>query len=258
MKIVSWNVNSVRARITNILEYIESEGPEIIFLQEIKTEYINFPGDDFKKLGYNSYIFGQKSYNGVAFISKIKINNVKLDFIKDDLKQSRIICGDIKINKKKIKLINIYVPNGNPVHTDKYEYKIRWLKKFLVSVKKNILSEKNILIAGDFNIIPDEIDVHNHEGFLNDALFKIEVRKIFRELLNYGFKDIYRLINKTKQEYTFWDYMAGSWQKNYGLRIDHFLASDNLLENIKSVKINKKPRSKTKPSDHTPIEIEII
>ena len=258
MKIVSWNVNSVRARIINILEYISSEKPEVLLLQEIKTENINFPTDEFKKLGYDSYLFGQKSYNGVAFISKIKIDNIKIDFIKDDLKQSRIICGDIKINKKKIKLINIYVPNGNPVNTEKYEYKIRWLGKFLTSIKKTILTEKNIIIAGDFNIIPEEIDVHDHEGYSNDALFKIEIRKIFRELLNYGFKDVYRLINKTKQEYTFWDYMAGSWQKNYGLRIDHFLASDNLLENIKSVNINKKPRSKTKPSDHTPIEIEII
>jgi len=258
MKIVSWNVNSVRARIINILDYIHLEKPEILFFQEIKTENINFPTDEFKKLGYESHVFGQKSYNGVAFISKIKIDNIKLDFIKDDLKQSRIICGDIKVNKKKIKLINIYVPNGNPVDTDKYEYKIRWLNKFLKSVKKTIDGEKNIIIAGDFNIIPEEIDVHDHVEYLNDALFKIKIRKIFRELLNYGFKDVYRLINKTKQEYTFWDYMSGSWQKNYGLRIDHFLASDNLLENIKSVNINKKPRSKTKPSDHTPIEIEII
>ena len=258
MKIVSWNVNSVRARIINILEYIRLEKPEILFLQEIKTENINFPTNEFKKLGYESYIFGQKSYNGVAFISKIKIDNIKLDFINDDLKQSRVICGDIKINKKKIKLINIYVPNGNPLNTDKYKYKIKWLNKFLKSIKKTILSEKNIIIAGDFNIIPEEIDVHDHTAYLNDALFKIEIRKIFRELLNYGFKDIYRLINKAKQEYTFWDYMAGSWQKNYGLRIDHFLCSNNLLENIKSININKKPRSKTKPSDHTPIEIEII
>ena len=258
MKIVSWNVNSVRARIINILDYIHLEKPEILFFQEIKTENINFPTNEFKKLGYESHVFGQKSYNGVAFISKIKINNIKLDFIKDDLKQSRIICGDIKVNKKKIKLINIYVPNGNPVDTDKYEYKIRWLNKFLKSVKKTIDSEKNIIIAGDFNIIPEEIDVHDHVEYLNDALFKIKIRKIFRELLNYGFKDVYRLINKTKQEYTFWDYMSGSWQKNYGLRIDHFLASDNLLENIKSININKKPRSKTKPSDHTPVEIEII
>ena len=257
MKIVSWNVNSVRARIANVLEYIHLEKPDVLFLQEIKTENINFPTDEFKKLGYASYVFGQKSYNGVAFISKIEIDNIKLDFIKDDLKQSRIICGDIKVNKKKIKLINIYVPNGNPVNTEKYEYKIKWLNKFLKSIKKTILTEKNIIIAGDFNVIPEEIDVHDHVGYSNDALFKIEVRKIFRELLNYGFKDVYRLIKKTKQEYTFWDYMAGSWQKNYGLRIDHFLVSDNLLENIKSININKKPRSKTKPSDHAPIEIEI-
>jgi len=258
MKIASWNVNSVRARIINILDYIKAEKPDVLLLQEIKTENINFPTDEFKKLGYDSYIFGQKSYNGVAFLSKVKIDNFKLDFIKDDLKQARIICGDIIINKKKIKLINIYVPNGNPVNTEKYKYKIDWLNKFLRSVKKKLENEKNIIIAGDFNIIPEEIDVYDHTRYLNDALFKIEIRKFFRELLNYGFKDVFRLINKSKEEYTFWDYMAGSWQKNYGMRIDHFLASDNLLENIKKIEINKKPRAETKPSDHTPIEIEII
>ena len=258
MKIASWNVNSVRARINNILDYIKIDKPEILLLQEIKTENINFPTDEFRKLGYMSYLYGQKSYNGVAFLSKQKIDNIKLDFIKDDLSQSRIICGDIKIKKKKIKLINIYVPNGNPIDTDKYKYKIDWLNKFLKSIKKTLINEKNIIIAGDFNIIPDEIDVYDHTKYIDDALFKIEIRKVFRELLNYGFKDIYRLLNKTKQEYTFWDYMAGSWQKNYGMRIDHFLVSDNLLENVKNIEINKKPRAKTKPSDHTPIEIEII
>ena len=155
-------------------------------------------------------------------------------------------------------MINIYVPNGNPVNTDKYKYKIDWLNKFLKSIKKTLANEKNIIISGDFNIIPDEIDVYDHTKYLDDALYKIEIRKIFRELLNYGFKDIYRLSNKDKQEYTFWDYMAGSWQKNYGMRIDHFLVSDNLLENIKDVKINNKPRAKNKPSDHTPIEIDLI
>ena len=236
MKIVSWNVNSVRARIVNILEYIRLEKPDILFLQEIKTENINFPKDEFKELGYDSYVFGQKSYNGVAFISKIKINLIKLDFIKDDLKQSRIICGNIKINEKKIKLINIYVPNGNPINTIKYEYKKKWLEKFLKSVKKNLLTEKNIIISGDFNIIPDEEDVYDHLKFQDDALYRIEIRKYFRELINYGFKDVYRLLNKNKQEYTFWDYMAGSWPKNYGMRIDHFLVSDNLLANIKKNK----------------------
>jgi len=258
MKIISWNVNSVRARINNVIEYIKKEKPDILLLQEIKTENLNFPSDAFKVLGYESYVFGQKSYNGVAILSKVKIDNIIQDFIKDDLKQSRIICRDVKINQKKIKIINIYVPNGNPINTDKYNYKINWLNKFLKSVKKTLVNEKNIIISGDFNIIPEEIDVHDHTRYLNDALFKIEIRKIFRELLNYGFKDIFRLLKKTKQEYTFWDYMAGSWQKNNGMRIDHFLVSDNLLESIKNIEINKNPRSKDKPSDHTPIEIEII
>jgi exodeoxyribonuclease-3 len=258
MKIVSWNVNSVRARIINVLDYIRLEKPEILFLQEIKTENVNFPFEEFKKEGYESFVFGQKSYNGVAFLSKIKINNINLNFIKDDLNQSRVITGDIQVKKKKIKLINIYVPNGNPINTEKYEYKKKWLGKFLNSVKKTLLTEKNIIISGDFNIIPEEIDVYDFNKFLDDALYKIEIRKYYRELINYGFKDIFRLLKKTKQEYTFWDYMAGSWPKNYGMRIDHFLVSDNLLENIKTININTKPRGKTKPSDHTPIELEII
>jgi exodeoxyribonuclease-3 len=257
MKISSWNVNSVRARLVNILDYLKKDKPDILFLQEIKTENINFPSEEFKKLGYESYVFGQKSYNGVAFLSKIKIENIDLDFIKDDLKQSRIITGNIQYKKKKIKLINIYVPNGNPVNTEKYEYKKNWLNKFLKSVKKNLIFEKNIIISGDFNVIPDEIDVYDHSRFLDDALYKIEIRKYFRELINYGFKDIFRHLKRKKQEYTFWDYMAGSWPKNYGMRIDHFLVSDNLIENIKSININSKPRGKTKPSDHTPIELEI-
>jgi len=258
MKIASWNVNSVRARIDNVLEYVRLEKPEVLFLQEIKTENINFPSDEFKKLGYESYVFGQKSYNGVAFISKIKIDSVKIDFIKDDLKQSRIICGDIKIKEKKIKLINIYVPNGNPINTDKYLYKKKWLDKFLKAVKKTLLTEKNIIISGDFNIIPEEIDVYDHNKFLDDALYKIEIRKYFRELINYGFKDVFRQYKKNKQEYTFWNYMAGAWPKNYGMRIDHFLVTDNLLENIQTININQKPRGKTQPSDHTPIELVIM
>jgi len=257
MKISSWNVNSIRARIINVQDYLKKDKPDILFLQEIKTENINFPSDQFKQLGYDSFVFGQKSYNGVAFLSKIKIKNINLNFIKDDRKQSRIITGDIEFKKKKIKLINIYVPNGNPVDTEKYMYKKQWLDKFLKSVKKTNLSEKNIIISGDFNIIPDEIDVYDHKKYFNDALYKIEIRKYFRELINYGFKDIFRQLKKNKQEYTFWDYMAGSWPKNYGMRIDHFLVSDNLIENIKSININSKPRGKIKPSDHTPIELEI-
>ncbi len=257
MKIISWNVNSVRARIDNIKSYIKDTSPDILLLQEIKTQDENFPLDEFKKLGYTSYIFGQKSYNGVAIISKYKLENVNTDFIKDEYKQSRIITGELKINKKKIDLINIYVPNGNPVDTEKYEYKKNWLKKFIKSVKKRIIENPNLLIAGDFNIIPEEIDVHDFKRYENDALGKLEIRKQFRQLINLGLRDIYRLINKKKKEYTFWDYFTGSWQKNYGMRIDHFLLSNSLIENIESININKKPRSKEKPSDHTPIELII-
>ena len=257
MKIISWNVNSVRARIENILNYIKDSNPDILFLQEIKTQNENFPSETFKENGYNSYVFGQKSYNGVAFLSKSKINNVKNDFIKDKLEQSRIITGEILINKKKTKLINIYVPNGNPVDTEKYEYKKDWLASFLKKIKKELNLNSNLIISGDFNIIPEEIDVYDYKRYENDALFRLEIRKEYRKLINLGFNDVYRHFNKSKQEYTFWDYFAGSWQKNYGMRIDHFLISNNLLDNVKSININKKPRSKTKPSDHTPIELEI-
>ena len=258
MKIISWNVNSVRARIENIKHYIKDSEPDVLMLQEIKTQDENFPNDEFKNLGYISYVFGQKSYNGVAIISKHKLDNTNNNFIKDDLNQSRIITAELKLKKKKIHLINIYVPNGNPVDTEKYEYKKKWLKKFITTVKKKIQKNSNMLIAGDFNIIPEEIDVHDFKRYENDALGRLEIRKKYRELINLGFKDVYRFKNKTKQEYTFWDYFAGSWQKNYGMRIDHFLLSNSLIENIKSISINKKPRSKEKPSDHTPIELEII
>ena len=257
MKIISWNVNSVRARIDNIKNYIKTSTPDILLLQEIKTQNENFPSETFKEHGYNSYVFGQKSYNGVAFLSKSKIENVKNDFIKDKLKQSRIITGEIVLNKKKTKLINIYVPNGNPVDTEKYEYKKNWLESFTKKIKKELTANSNLIISGDFNIIPEDIDVYDFKRYENDALFRLEIRKKYRELINLGFNDVYRYFNKSKQEYTFWDYFSGSWQKNYGMRIDHFLVSNNLLENIKSININKKPRSKTKPSDHTPIELEI-
>ena len=257
MKIISWNVNSVRARIENVLDYIKESKPDVLLLQEIKTQKETFPTNDFKDVGYDSYVFGQKSYNGVAIVSKLQVNNINTDFIKDDLKQSRIITGEILLGKKNIELINIYVPNGNPVDTEKYDYKKDWLKKFTNNIEKKLKKNSNLLIAGDFNIIPEEIDVHDFKRYENDALGRLEIRKKYRELINLGFKDIYRLINKKKQEYTFWDYFAGSWQKNYGMRIDHFLLSNNLIGNVSSIQINKKPRSKTKPSDHTPIELII-
>ena len=257
MKIASWNVNSVRARITNIINYLKTSKPDILLIQEIKTEEKNFPFSDFENLGYTSHVYGQKSYNGVAFLSKIDIDKIDIKFLKDKNKQSRIIAGNFSHQSKIITLINVYVPNGNPIETEKYEYKKYWYKSFIDKVKKALEKNKNIIIGGDFNIIPEEIDVYDYKKYENDALFKLEMRKKFRELINLGFQDIYRFFNKDTQEFTFWDYMAGSWQKNHGMRIDHFLVSNNLLKNIKNVNIDKKPRSKIKPSDHTPIELEL-
>ena len=257
MKIISWNVNSVRARLENILAYIKQSKPDILFLQEIKTEEVNFPKKSFEDVGYKSYVHGQKSYNGVAFLSKIEISNIKKNIIKDELLQSRIISGEVIINKKNIQLINIYVPNGNPINTDKYDYKKNWLNLFNKEIEKKIKKGQNIIISGDYNVIPEDIDVHDSNRYENDALFKLEIRKKYRELINLGFNDVYRYFYKTKQEYTFWDYFAGSWVKNHGMRIDHFLVTKNILEYVKSISINKKPRSQLKPSDHTPIELII-
>ena len=257
MKISTWNVNSVRARINNIISYVKYSKPDILMIQEIKTEEKYFPYNDFKDLGYKSYVYGQKSYNGVAFISKTNIDKIDLKFINDKKKQSRIIVGEIKNNSKIIKLINIYVPNGNPIATEKYDYKKIWLELFNKKIKKTLSENSNIIIAGDFNIIPEQIDVHDYKKYENDALYKLEIRKKFRELVNLGFQDAFRYIYKEKQDFTFWDYMAGSWQRNRGMRIDHFLVSNSIINNVVNINIDKKPRSRLKPSDHTPVEIEI-
>ena len=258
MKISSWNVNSVRARILNIINYLKLSKPDILLIQEIKTEEKNFPFNDFKKIGYNCYVFGQKSYNGVAFVSKIDIKKIDINFFKDPKNQSRIILGDIKLKSNTISLINVYVPNGNPIDTEKYDYKKDWLDKFNITIKKKLSENNNIIIGGDFNVIPEKNDVYNHLKYENDALFKIEIRKKFYNLLELGFYDVFRHFNKDKKEFTFWDYMLGRWRKNHGMRIDHFLVSSSLINKVKKIYINKNPRSKIKPSDHTPIELEII
>ena len=257
MIISSWNVNSVRARIENIKSYLLKYKPDVVMMQEIKTEDVNFPYDDFSSMDYESHVFGQKSYNGVAIISKGKLKNVKTDLIKDKLKQSRIISAELEHKKKNIQLINIYTPNGNPVDTEKYDYKKKWLDDLIKQLKALTKKNQNIILGGDFNIIPAAEDVYNPKSFEDDALFRLEIRKKLREMINLGFNDVYRHFNETKEGYTFWDYMRGAWQKNNGMRIDHFLVSNSLIDQIKGININKDPRSKIKPSDHTPIELKI-
>ena len=257
MLISSWNVNSVRARILNITEYLKKFSPDILMIQEIKTEDKNYPYEEIKSLNYNSYVFGQKAYNGVAILSKEKISDLKNDIINDKKKQSRIIKAEFNFKKKNIQLINIYTPNGNPVDTEKYDYKLYWLDSFIKHLKLLSKKNENIIIGGDFNIIPSAEDVHDPKGYENDALYRLEVRKKLREIINIGLNDSYRYIHPDKEGYTFWDYTSGAWQKNNGMRIDHFLVSNSLINNVKDVKINKFPRGRQKPSDHTPIEIEL-
>ena len=257
MIISSWNVNSVRARIENIKSYLLKYKPDILMMQEIKTEDLNFPYDDFSSMDYESHVFGQKSYNGVAIISKGKLKNIRKDLIKDKLRQSRIISAEMEYKKKNIQLINIYTPNGNPVDTEKYDYKKKWLNDLIKQLKNLSKKNQNIILAGDFNIIPSAEDVYNPKSFEDDALFRLEIRKKLREMINLGFNDVYRRFYDTKEGYTFWDYMRGAWQKNNGMRIDHFLVSNSLIDNIKSININKDPRGREKPSDHTPIEITL-
>ena len=257
MKISSWNVNSVRARIENIKDYINKFSPNILLMQEIKTEEKNFPFNEFEDLGYHSYVFGQKSYNGVAIISKKKLENVSTDIIRDKLKQARTISAEFEFKKRKILVINIYTPNGNPVDTEKYDYKKKWLNDLTKVLKKLGQKNENIILSGDFNIIPAAEDVYNAKSFEDDALFRLEIRKKYREILNMGYVDSYRHKYPDTEGYTFWDYMRGAWQKNNGMRIDHFLLSNSLINILKNVSINKTPRGKEKPSDHTPIEIEL-
>ena len=254
MKIITWNVNSIRARIDNIKKYLKSSSPDIALFQEIKTEEQNYPFDELKKLGYISYVNGQKSYNGVSILSKIKLQDINKILPGDKIKQSRLISAKIKIGNYEVEIINIYIPNGNPVDTEKYTYKLNWVDLFINEIKKKLEKKKQLIIAGDFNIIPDEKDVYDPTKYANDALFRLEIRKKYRTLINLGLHDAFRVFNKKEGYYTFWDYQKGSWQKNNGLRIDHMLASNTLIEFVRKIEINKKIRGQLKPSDHVPLE----
>ena len=257
MIISSWNVNSVRVRINHVINYLKKNKPDFLLLQEIKTENKNFPYTELKNIGYESEVHGQKSYNGVAIIYNKKINNIIVNIINDKQEQSRTISADIVYKNQLIKIISVYVPNGNPVNTEKYKYKIEWLKSFEnYLIKQNKLKNK-IIIGGDFNIIPNEDDVYNPKDWENDALYRIEIRKFFRNILNEGYNDAFRLINKEPNNYTFWDYQNGSFERNKGLRIDHFLLTKNITNLIKDVTIDSYLRSLERPSDHAPIRLTL-
>ena len=260
MKITTWNVNSVNARIEHLVKFIKIDQSDIYMIQELKCTNEMFPLSELEKLNYNCYVNGQKAWNGVAIISKNKLSvtNTVIPNYKDE--NSRLIETEIQIQniKKKVKLINIYLPNGNPIDTEKFDYKIKWMENFNKYIKTLTDANIPVIIGGDFNVIPNDEDVYSPENFKNDACAHPLTRQYFRKLLNLGFTDTVKFLVNGNTNWTFWGYRGGNWQKGNGLRIDHFLTSPEITDLIKSVNINREPRGWEKASDHTPVTIEII
>ena len=260
MKITTWNVNSVNARLDHLIKFIKEDQSDIYMIQELKCTNETFPSDEIKKLQYFSYVNGQKAWNGVALLSKEKINitNDKIPNYKDP--NSRLIETEIRLKniRKNIKLINIYLPNGNPIDTEKFDYKIEWMNNFYNYIKILIDNNTPLIIGGDFNVIPNDEDVYSPENFKNDACAHPITREKFRNLLNLGFVDTVKYFIEGNTNWTFWGYRGGNWQKGNGLRIDHFLTTPEITDLIKSVNVNREPRGWEKASDHTPVTIELI
>ena len=258
LKIASFNVNSIKMRLQNVLEWLESSKTDIILMQETKTIDENFPYLDFKKKGFEVTFCGQKSYNGVAIASKFQIEEISrnlpyYDEITVEDNQARFL--HVKI--KNMNVICIYLPNGNPAPGDKYEYKISWMRRLIKYTREIYEKNEAIILGGDFNVIQSEIDCYDLSKWTNDALYLEPTRKKMKELINIGFIDSFRLLHPNLKEYSFWDYQAGAWQKDNGIRIDFFLISPEIVDRLLNAGIDKKPRGKEKPSDHTPIWIEV-
>ncbi|MAF68464.1 MAG: exodeoxyribonuclease III [Micavibrio sp.] len=252
LKIASWNVNSIKAREDHVARFCEERDIDILLMQELKGEA--FPTERFEKMGYHAIVNGQKAYNGVAILSKIKPENVvsKLPANEND-EQARFLACDID----DFHLINIYMPNGNPVDTEKFEYKLDWMNKLYAYLKSQREADKNFLIGGDFNVIPEAKDCYDVRDWEGDALYKLEVRKQFQRMMGLGLYDAFRIYDNKPNRYSFWDYQAGAWPQNKGIRIDHFLTSPHITDRLVACEIDSNPRGWERPSDHTPIIIEI-
>ena len=253
MKIASWNVNSIRARLTHVTEWLETVAPDVLLLQELKG--LDFPAQSFKDLGYESAAVPQKGYNGVAVLSRYPIETVSIALAGDEL-DSHARYLETTING--IQIINIYLPNGNPVGTDKFAYKLAWMDRliFQMSAWKN--QGRPVVIGGDFNVIPEDIDCHKPSAWIRDALFQPESRERYRALLELGYVDAFRSLHPGEGgQFTFWDYFRQAFEHNRGIRIDHFLLSPELADRLVSCEIDRTPRAKEKPSDHTPIMLEL-
>ena len=253
-KIATWNVNSIRARLPRVLEWLSEFSPDVVLFQEIKVIDQSFPFSKIEDLGYNIVVHGQKSYNGVAILSKTPIENVNYGLPGDQNdEQARYIEG-LTFG---IKVASLYLPNGNPVPGEKFDYKISWMDRLIKHTKNLLNTGEPFLLGGDYNVCPTDHDVYNPTAWREDALCRPEIRSRFRTLLNLGLTEAFRALNPKAGLYSYWDYTGGAWQKDFGLRIDHLLLSPEVSDLLVNVGIDKSPRGKEKPSDHTPVWCEI-
>ena len=258
MKIVTWNINGVRARIGNLLHWLTESAPDIVCLQEIKTVDEQFPRAEIEALGYNVETHGQKGFNGVALLSKLPFDEVNRGLPGDDADEhARFIEGVFSTPKGALRVVSLYLPNGNPVGTEKFPYKLSWMARLERWAAERLLLEEALVLAGDYNVIPEPEDARYPENWLGDALFQPETRQAFRRLVSLGFTEAVRATTDDPGVFTFWDYQAGAWQKNNGIRIDHLLLTPEAADMLRSASVEKHVRAWEKPSDHVPVAIEL-
>ncbi|WAP69210.1 exodeoxyribonuclease III [Jiella pelagia] len=258
MLIATWNINGVKARIDALLAWLEAASPDIACLQEIKSVDETFPRAAIEALGYHVETHGQKGFNGVALLSKLKPASILRGLPGDETdEQSRYIEGLWVLGERRLRVASIYLPNGNPLGTEKFPYKLAWMDRLIAHAESLLEEEDDLVLAGDYNVIPMPIDVANPQAWLGDALFQPESRAALRRLVNLGLADAVRLTADECRIYTFWDYQAGAWQKNNGIRIDHLLVSPEVQDRLVSVAIDKHVRGWEKPSDHVPVMIQL-
>lgn len=259
MLCVSWNVNSVRVRLEALLEWMEKYQPDVLMLQEIKVQKEEFPFQFFEDRGYFVFVHGQKSYNGVALISKHPLKDIRFGFPRFEDGQARYIEGC----HQGTLYGSVYCPNGNPVYTDpvqrleseKFQYKLRWMETFYRYVEYLMRQERSFVLGGDYNICPEDRDLYNSASFEEDALCHIKSRSWYRRVLNLGVVEAFRVFHEEGNHYTFWDYKHRAWENNRGLRIDHFLVSPDMADRLENCWIDPSPRANDRPSDHAPVLI---
>ena len=257
LRIATWNINSVRQRVQHLLDYLADVQPDVLCLQEIKCLDEAFPRTEVEAAGYNVATLGQKTFNGVAILTKSPAEITRGLPGDDSDEQSRYMEAVVPFGDTIVRVASIYLPNGNPVATEKYPYKLRWMQRLEARARELLQLEECLVLAGDYNVIPDARDARDPAAWAGDALFLPQTRDAFRSLLNLGLTDALRAASDEAGLYTFWDYQAGAWPKNNGIRIDHLLLSPQAADRLQSVTIDKDMRAKEKPSDHVPIRIDL-